>query len=168
MADWNNQNLLEGISAEFGDKILHSEEAYDLLNIEVPASDAKEIILWLKNHATLKMSFLTDLCAVHYPEQKDRELAVVYHLHSLTHNIRLRVKSYLPISNPVIATLTDVYAAANWMERETFDFYGVQFAGHPDLRRILNMDSMDYHPLRKEYALEDETREDKKDKYFGR
>lgn len=168
MTNWNNQALMDSISAEFGDKILHSEETYGLLNIEVPASDAKEIILWLKNHEALKMSFLTDLCAVHYPEKKDRELAVVYHLHSLTHNIRLRVKSFLPISNPVIPTLTGVYAAANWMERETFDFFGVQFEGHPDLRRILNMDDMDYHPLRKEYALEDETREDKKDKYFGR
>ena len=67
-----------------------------------------------------------------------------------------------------LPTATDLWAAANWMEREAFDFYGFKFKGHPDLRRILNMDEMDYHPMRKEYALEDGSRDDKQDKYFGR
>ena len=64
--------------------------------------------------------------------------------------------------------MTDLFAGANWMERETYDFFGIEFVGHPDLRRILNEDSMDYFPMRKEYALEDATREDKDDRYFGR
>jgi NADH-quinone oxidoreductase subunit C len=64
--------------------------------------------------------------------------------------------------------VTSLYAAANWMERETFDFYGIIFTGHPNLRRILNADEMDYFPLRKEFPLEDATRSDKEDKYFGR
>jgi NADH-quinone oxidoreductase subunit C len=67
-----------------------------------------------------------------------------------------------------VPSVTDLYAGANWMERETFDFYGIQFSNHPNLSRILNVDDMDYHPMRKEFALEDETREDKEDKYFGR
>jgi NADH:ubiquinone oxidoreductase subunit C len=67
-----------------------------------------------------------------------------------------------------IATITDLFAGANWMERETYDFYGIEFTGHPDLRRILNMDDMDYFPMRKEYVLEDGTREDKDDRFFGR
>jgi NADH-quinone oxidoreductase subunit C len=64
--------------------------------------------------------------------------------------------------------MTDVFAAANWMERETFEFYGVKFTGHPDLRIILNVEDMDYHPLLKHYQLTDATRTDKEDKYFGR
>ncbi|MCX8487229.1 MAG: NADH-quinone oxidoreductase subunit C [Crocinitomicaceae bacterium] len=60
------------------------------------------------------------------------------------------------------------FPGANWMERESYDFFGVEFIGHPDMRRILNEDSMDYFPMRKEYALEDDTREDKDDRYFGR
>jgi NADH-quinone oxidoreductase subunit C len=72
------------------------------------------------------------------------------------------------MENPEIHTITEIYAGANWMERETYDFYGVIFKGHPDLRRILNEDSMDYFPLRKEYHLEDATREDKDDRFFGR
>jgi NADH-quinone oxidoreductase subunit C len=114
------------------------------------------------------MGFLTDLCAVHYPDDPGREIAVVYHFHSLPNNFRLRLKAFLPIANPVIDTMNPLFSAANWMERETYDFYGVQFTGHPDLRRILNVDHMDYFPLRKEYALEDETRDDKDDRFFGR
>ena len=77
-------------------------------------------------------------------------------------------ETYLSINEPDIDSLTSVYAAANWMERETFDFFGVIFKGHPDLRRILNIDEMDYHPMRKEYRLEDESRTDKVDTFFGR
>jgi NADH-quinone oxidoreductase subunit C len=114
------------------------------------------------------MSFLTLLGAVHYPNDKGREICMTYHLHALVHNVRLRLKAYLPIENPSIQSITDIYVGANWQERETFDFFGVNFVGHPNLTRILNEDSMDYHPMRKEYHLEDATREDKDDRYFGR
>jgi NADH-quinone oxidoreductase subunit C len=92
----------------------------------------------------------------------------VYQLHNLVTNVRLRIKTFLPASNPVTQTITDTFAGANWMERETYDFYGVIFKGHPDLRRILNVDDMVIFPLRKEYPLEDQTREDKQDSMFGR
>jgi NADH-quinone oxidoreductase subunit C len=78
------------------------------------------------------------------------------------------LKAFIPIAEPTIASITDIYVGANWQERETYDFFGVQFTGHPNLTRILNEDSMDYFPLRKEYHLEDATREDKDDRYFGR
>jgi NADH-quinone oxidoreductase subunit C len=92
----------------------------------------------------------------------------VYQLHNLVTNNRLRLKAYLPVENPVISTITTVYAGANWMERETYDFYGVNFMGHPQLKRILNVEDMIIFPLRKEYPLEDQTREDKNDTMFGR
>jgi NADH-quinone oxidoreductase subunit C len=70
--------------------------------------------------------------------------------------------------NPQIDSIESVFGAANWQERETFDFYGIEFLGHPNLKRILNVDEMDYFPMRKEYPLEDQTRTDKDDTYFGR
>ena len=78
------------------------------------------------------------------------------------------MKVFTPIATPDVYTATNIYASANWMERETYDFYGVNFVGHPDLRRILNVDEMDYFPLRKEYPLEDQSRVDKDDEMFGR
>jgi len=108
------------------------------------------------------------LGAVHYPDDKGRELCVNYHLHSLVNNFRLRIRVFMPIENPSIPSITDIYVGADWMERETYDFYGVNFTGHPNLTRILNEDSMDYFPLRKEYHLEDQTREDKDNRFFGR
>jgi NADH-quinone oxidoreductase subunit C len=168
MANLNNQELLAKLQASFGDKILNQEDTYGMLSIEVDRSELLGFVSWLKEDDSLRFRFLTDLCGVHFPENKGRELGVVCHLHSLENNIRLRVKSFFSIEDPTCPTLTELFSGANWMERETFDFYGIQFTGHPDLRRILNMDSMDYHPLRKEYALEDETRTDKSDKFFGR
>ena len=82
--------------------------------------------------------------------------------------VLLRLKCYLSKENVSIASLVDIFPGANWMERESYDFFGVEFIGHPDLRRILNEDSMDYFPMRKEFELEDATREDKDDRYFGR
>jgi NADH-quinone oxidoreductase subunit C len=89
-------------------------------------------------------------------------------MHSWKNTIRLRIKSYLPQENPSIKSLTPLFDGANWQERETFDFFGVKFEGHPNMTRILNMDEMDYHPMLKQYHLEDETREDKDDRFFGR
>lgn len=168
MAYLNNHELLEKLQAYSGDKMLSHEDTYGMLSIEVDRMDLIDLVSWLKNEGTLRFQFLTDLCGVHFPENKGKELGVVCHLHSLENNIRLRIKSFFSIEDPTCPTLTELFSGANWMERETFDFYGIQFQGHPDLRRILNMDSMDYHPLRKEYALEDETRTDKSDKFFGR
>jgi len=168
MPEINNEFVLSELKNSFGDAVLGSEEQYGMLSVEVKSEKIAEIAEWLRDHDSIVMNFLTDLCGVHYPDNKGKELCVVCHFHSWTNNYRLRLKAFCSVDNPHIPTLTGVFASANWMERETFDFYGIQFDGHPDLRRILNMDEMDYHPLRKEYALEDETREDKADRYFGR
>ncbi|HEX6227089.1 MAG TPA: NADH-quinone oxidoreductase subunit C, partial [Chryseolinea sp.] len=94
--------------------------------------------------------------------------AIMYQLHNLYTNTRLRLKIYLPVASPTVPTLTRIFAAANWMERETYDFYGVIFEGHPNLTRILNVDEMIIFPMRKEYPLEDQVRQDKNDTMFGR
>ncbi len=132
------------------------------------ASQIHDCIGFLKSNEALSFNYLTLLGAIHYPDKPNEELCVVYHLHSWKHNQRVRVKANLSIENPEIDTITDLFTGANWLERETYDFFGVKFINHPNLRRILNEESMDYFPMRKEYHLEDETREDKDDRFFGR
>jgi NADH-quinone oxidoreductase subunit C len=83
-------------------------------------------------------------------------------------NWRIRLKTFFPIADPQVPTLTPLFSSANWQERQEFDFFGIKFTGHPNLKRILNMDEMNYHPMRKEYPLEDGTRTDKNDSMFGR
>ena len=95
-------------------------------------------------------------------------MAVVYHVQSMENNFRIRIKVFIPESNPKIPTATVLYESANWQERETYDFYGVIFEGHPNLVRILNVDDMVAFPMRKEHPLEDTNRIDKNDTYFGR
>ncbi len=163
-----NDYIAEAILQKFPESIRSIEESYATLDIVVAKEKIIEIITWFKTHEVLQFNFLTSLCGVHFPDKKDEELSVVYHMHSFINNIRLRIHVFLPIHLPEIPTLTGVFAGANWMERETFEFYGVKFDGHPDLRIILNEESMTYHPVRKEYPLIDDSRTDKDDKYFGR
>jgi NADH-quinone oxidoreductase subunit C len=163
-----NNTLLDALQVQLGSKIITSEVLYDTLVIEISPSEAFDVVELLKNDATLSFNFLTLIGAVHYPEEKGRELCVVYHLHSWKNAIRLRIKCYLSQENPSIKSLTPLFDGANWQERDTFDFFGIQFEGHPNLTRILNMDEMDYHPMLKQYHLEDGTREDKDDRFFGR
>jgi NADH-quinone oxidoreductase subunit C len=168
MSNWNNETLLTKLSSLLGDKILAFETTFDLLNIEVAPENVHALIKELKEDTDLKMAFLTLLGATHFPEKKGKEIAMNYHLHSLVNNVRLRIRAFISIEAPRIKSITDIYVGANWQERETYDFFGVIFEGHPNLTRILNEDSMDYFPMRKEYHLEDATREDKDDRYFGR
>ena len=139
-----------------------------MLTFEAPKEQNLKVLQHLFDDEELRFQFLTDLTAVHYPDQAGRELAVVYLLHNLTDNIRLRFKVYTSITQPDIFTAVQLYSSANWMERETFDFFGVNFVGHPNLKRILNVDEMEYFPMRKEFPLEDQTRIDKDDAMFGR
>ena len=163
-----NEFLLEKLNEQFGENILSAEFPYGMLTITISPVAIVDILKWLNEDKILKFRFLTDICGSHYPDLKDQELCVIYHVQSMENNLRLRIKAYLPISHPEIPTATTLYSAANWMERETYDFYGVIFKGHPNLKRILNVDEMDYFPMRKEYPLEDATRTDKEDQYFGR
>ena len=168
MADISNNIIADSLREKFGKKILHISDPSGLLTITIHKDDNIEVISFLVNNAAYEFTFLTDLCGIHYPEQSGRELGVIYHLHSLRHNIRIRIKTYVDAGLPVLNSLTSLFQSANWMERETYDFYGIRFEGHPNLKRILNMDEMDYFPLQKQYPLEDGKREDKEDLYFGR
>lgn len=168
MAGITNEFLLERLKEEFGDKIRSSEMPFGLVSVVIDPSAILDILKWLYTDKLLKFQFLTDICGSHYPELKDQELCAVYHVQSMENNIRLRLKAFLPVTKPEIPSVTSLYASANWMERETYDFYGIIFTGHPNLTRILNVEEMDYFPLRKEYPLEDATRQDKTDEYFGR
>jgi NADH-quinone oxidoreductase subunit C len=163
-----NDIIKEKLIEKFGDQVTDFTEPYGMLTFTAPKELNLKVLNFLYDSPELKFRFLTDLCAVHYPGQKGKELAIVYHLHNLDDNIRIRFKLFTDINQPDVYTATGLFSAANWMERETYDFYGVNFLGHPNLKRILNVDEMDYFPLRKEYPLEDQTREDKDDEMFGR
>jgi NADH-quinone oxidoreductase subunit C len=163
-----NETIKERLIAKFGDQLSHFEEPYGMLTFEAPKEQNLKVLQHLFDDQELRFQFLTDLTAVHYPDQAGRELAVVYLLHNLTDNIRLRFKVYTSIVQPDIYTATQLYSSANWMERETYDFFGINFVGHPNLKRILNVDEMEYFPMRKEFPLEDQTRIDKDDAMFGR
>jgi NADH-quinone oxidoreductase subunit C len=162
----NNEILTAFINEHTNNSAVCSVDQYDMLNVKINANQLIDLVDGLKNKQGF--IYLTDICAAHYPERVGAEFDVIYHLHNLIENQRVRLRVALTESDINIPTLTVLFVGANWMERETFDFYGVNFVGHPDLRRILNMDDMDYHPLRKQYALEDETRTDKNDTFFGR
>ena len=154
------------IREKFESDILSIETSYDFLTVDFKKENVIGLIRYLYDHPVAKFQFLTTLCGIHFPDKN--QIAVMYQLHSLVNNWRVRIRIYLPEENPVTPTLTTIFAGANWMERETYDFFGVQFTGHPDLRRILNVEDMIMFPLRKEFPLEDQTREDKKDIMFGR
>lgn len=163
-----NERIKERLTEKFGEQVSNFEEPYGMLTFEVPKDMNLKLMQFLYDDEELKFKFLTTLNAIHYPDNKARELAIVYHLHNLSDNIRTRFKIYVDINKPDVFTATKLFEAANWLERETYDFYGVNFVGHPNLKRILNVDEMDYFPMRKEYPLEDQTRKDKDDEMFGR
>ena len=163
-----NDHIKQRLTEKFGDQVSNFTEPYGMLTFEAPREMNLKVLQFLYDDPELKFRFLTDLQAVHYPNDTGRELAVVYHLHNMTDNIRLRFKIYTGIDTPDVFTATQLFACANWMERETYDFFGVNFTGHPNLKRILNVDEMDYFPMRKEYPMEDQTRADKDDEMFGR
>src|SRR5687768_14006788 len=163
-----NEIITNRLTEKFGDQVTGFEEPYGMLTFTAPTELNLKILNFLYDDEQLKFRFMTDLTAVHYPEFKGNELAVVYHLHNMTDNVRIRFKVFTDIIKPDVYTATGLFSAANWMERETYDNFGINFVGHPNLKRILNVDEMDYFPMRKEFPLEDQTRIDKDDEMFGR
>ncbi len=163
-----NEEVKNRLTEHFGEQLKKFEEPYGMLTFEAPKEKNIEVLKFLNEDNELAFRFLTDLTVVHYPAYQGRELAVVYHVHNLVDNIRIRFKVFLDIAEPDVATASELYSSANWQEREAYDFFGVNFVGHPNLIRIMNVEEMDYFPMRKEYPLEDQTRIDKDDEMFGR
>ncbi len=160
------EKVKEKLESKFEGAVLSAELLYDFPAFIVETGRTHDILKFLKEDAGLNFHFLTDLTGMQTADEK--KLGVIYHLHNMPENIRVRIKTFFDINTPEIPTATDLWPSANWMERETYDFFGIRFTGHPNLKRILNVDEMDIFPMRKEYPLEDQTRDDKEDRSFGR
>jgi NADH-quinone oxidoreductase subunit C len=162
-----NEQIKQRLTDKFGEQLSGFEETYGMLTAIAPAAMNLKVMQFLYDEEP-GYRFLTDLTAIHFPDRAGEELCVVYHLHNLVSNHRLRLKVFVPVAQPDVFTATRLFPGANWMERETYDFFGVNFVGHPNLVRILNVDEMDYFPMRKEFPMEDPSRVDKDDAMFGR
>jgi NADH-quinone oxidoreductase subunit C len=164
-----NTAIQDKLVSTFGDAVHNFQQERDIFSFEVNPDQNTAVILFLKNDPELRFHFLTDLCGIHYPDSDvNEQFAVVYHMHNWYENKRIKIKAFLNGEKPEIKTISNIFRSSNWMERETFDFYGVDFIGHPQLKRILNMDEMISHPMRKEFPMEDGGRTDKDDRFFGR
>lgn len=145
------KELGDYISGSLGDVVTDVECRLDELIITIKREDILRVLKFLRDDANCQFKQLMDLCGVDFPEEDER-FCVVYNLLSLTHNNRIRVKTWTDENTPV-ASATQLFSSAGWWERETWDLYGIYFANHPDLRRILTDYGFEGHPLRKDFPL---------------
>ena len=139
------------VNSELNTKINSSYINHEELRLTIDPGDISDVVLFLKNNPNTKFRQLIDITAVDYPESEKR-FRLVYLLLSLEYNKRVRIDYSIKENDP-INSLTSIYPAANWMEREVFDMYGIVFKDHPDLRRILTDYDFKGHPLRKDFPL---------------
>ena len=144
-------DLEKKVNSELTTKIKKTEIRHDQLYINIDNEDLIDVTLFIKSNENTKFRQLMDVTVVDYPENTQR-FKVVYLFLSHEFNQRI-ILSYLISENEVIPSLTPIYPAANWMEREVFDMYGVKFKDHPDMRRILTDYGFEGHPLRKDFPL---------------
>ena len=143
----------QALIGQFGDGILDVTEFRGEITITVSPDLLLDVCRFLKNDKSFDCVVLSDLCGLdRYPEEP--RFAVVYNLFSLSHRHRLRLKVLLEGEPPRVASVVSLWEGADWMERESFDLYGICFDNHPDLRRILLPDTFEGHPLRKDFPLE--------------
>ncbi len=145
------QDLEKKINSELTTKINTSEIKHSQIFINIDREDLIDVILFLKNNENTKFRQLIDITAVDYP-QKDKRFKLVYMFLSHEYNSRL-VLEYFINEDEIVPTITNIYPASNWMEREVFDMYGIKFKDHPDLRRILTDYGFEGYPLRKDFPL---------------
>ena len=147
----NLKSLEKAINSELTSKIINSRINHNQIYIEIQDNDLTEVILFLKTNSTTKFRQLIDITAVDYPS-RDRRFKMVYLLLSHETNSRI-VINYNIKEGEIVSSLTSIFPSANWMEREVFDMYGIEFKNHPDLRRILTDYNFKGHPLRKDFPL---------------
>ena len=147
----NLKSLEKAINSELTSKIINSRINHNQIYIEIQDNDLTEVILFLKTNSTTKFRQLIDITAVDYPS-RDRRFKMVYLLLSHETNSRI-VINYSIKEGEIVSSLTSIFPSANWMEREVFDMYGIEFKNHPDLRRILTDYNFKGHPLRKDFPL---------------
>ncbi len=152
------QALAANAKELFGDAILNTSEADGELTLEVARAELLRVSRGLRDHSKFAFEQLIDVCGVdylHYGEGAWRgpRFAAVYHLLSVARNQRLRLRVFLDDAMPMVDSVVDIWASANWFEREAFDLFGIVFEGHPDLRRILTDYGFVGHPFRKDFPL---------------
>jgi NADH-quinone oxidoreductase subunit C len=153
------ETLAAALPAVLGDKLANVTVALGEVTVVVPAAHLDSAMRLIRDRPELRFEMLLDICGVDYSTYGNRahegpRFAAVYHLLSLANNWRLRVRAFVPDEAfPVIASVVDIWPAANWFEREAFDLYGIMFAGHPDLRRLLTDYGFVGHPFRKDFPL---------------
>ena len=147
----NLESLEKAINSELTTKILSSKIKHDQINICIEDNNLIEVMIFLKTHSSTKFRQLIDITAVDYPE-KDKRFKMVYLLLSHEKNSRIKIEFDIK-EGEILSSLTSIFPSANWMEREVFDMYGVEFKDHPDLRRILTDYGFKGHPLRKDFPL---------------
>ncbi len=147
----NLKSLEKAINSELTTKILSSKIKHDQIHISIEDNNLSEVIIFLKTHPSTKFKQLIDITAVDYPG-RDKRFKMIYLLLSHEKNSRIVVEFDIK-EVEIVSSLTSIFPSANWMEREVFDMYGVEFKDHPDLRRILTDYGFEGHPLRKDFPL---------------
>lgn len=149
--DAANHPLVQKLKARFGEAIGDATEFIGQLSVNVDAARVVEICDYLKSDKEQGFDYLSDLTCVHWPDRRQTPFEIVYNLYSISANERVRLRARVA---DAIESVTSVWPAANWLEREVFDLFGVRFNNHPDLRRLLLPPDWEGYPLRKDYPLE--------------
>jgi len=149
--DASDHPLVKKLKAKFGEAIGDASEFIGQLSVNVAGEQIVAVCDYLKSDRETNFNYLSDLTCVHYPERREAPFEIVYNLFSIDCNDRVRLKVR---TSGEVESVTSIWPAANWLEREVYDLFGVNFANHPDLRRLLLPPDWEGHPLRKDYPLE--------------
>jgi NADH-quinone oxidoreductase subunit C len=148
-----SQAVIDRVKAELGERILSSSDAFGDHEVSVAAKDWVELAKFLREDAATQMDHFIDLTAIDYPERQSARFDVTLTTRSSTTNARIRARTHVK-EGEKLGTLSGVWLGANWAEREVYDMFGIEFDGHPDLRRILMYEEFVGHPLRKDYPID--------------